>query len=83
MVYDNMVTTMKVQETTKQELEKYREYKNESFDEILKKLLYIADTAKHEPHLSKQAIQDIEAARKRIKKGNYYTENEARKILGV
>ncbi len=78
-----MVTTIKLQEKTKGELEKFREYKNESYEEIVRKLVYIAETAKTEPHLSKQTILDIEAARDRFKRGEYYTESEAKKILGI
>ena len=78
-----MYTTIKLQMQTKGDLEKYREYANETYEEILRKLLYIADTAKLEPHLSKKTIFDIEAARKRIRSGSYYTEAEAKKILGL
>ena len=38
---------------------------------------------KKDPKLSKESIQGIEAARKRMNKGHYYTEEEAKKILGL
>ena len=78
-----MVTTIKLQEKTKSNLDKYREYRNETYEELVRKLIYIADTAKLEPHLSKQTILDIEAARERIKKGQYYTEADVKKMLGL
>ncbi len=78
-----MVTTIKLMEKTKENLNEFREYKNESYEEIVKKLIYIAETTKKEPVLSKKTIEAIEAARKRISSGEFYTEDEARKILGL
>jgi predicted transcriptional regulator len=76
-------TTIKINKETKAEIDRYREYKNESYDEVLRKLLYIVKSIKKDPDLSKEAIQAIEAARKRMNKGHYYTEEEAKKILGL
>ena len=77
------VTTIKIHKETKAEIDKFREYKNESYDELLRKLLFIVKSIKKDPELSKEAIQSIEAARKRMDKGHYYTEEEAKKILGL
>ena len=76
-------TTIKVSGNTKGELDKLRVYKNESYDELLRKLLHIAKLAEVEPKLSQKTIKEIKEARERIKKGEFYTEKEARKILGV
>ena len=76
-------TTIKIHEDTKIELDTFREYKNESYDEVLKKLLFIAKTCKTEPKLSKETVEAIERARERIKKGKFLTEAEARKRLGL
>ena len=75
-------TTIKVHEDTKVQLNQFREYKNESYDEVIRKMLYIAKKAKTRPELSKEAIIAIEKARKRIKAGNFVSEEEARKRLG-
>ncbi len=75
-------TTIKVHGNTKHQLDQFREYKNESYDELIKKMIYIAKKAKTQPELSKEAIESIEKARKRIKDGNFVTEEEARKRLG-
>ncbi len=75
-------TTIKVHEDTKLQLDKFREYKNESYDEIIKKMIYILKKIKTQPELSKEAVIAIEKARKRIKEGNFVTEEEARKRLG-
>ena len=76
------VTTIKIQGKTKTQLDKFREYKNESYDEVIKKMIYIAKNVKNQPELSKETIEAIEKSRKRIRSGNFVTEEEARKRLG-
>jgi len=76
-------TTIKVREDTKQELNRFRQYKNESYDEIIKKMIYIAKTIKKQPKLSRETIEDIERSRKRIREGKFLTEEEAKKKLGL
>ena len=77
------VTTIKVNQATKSELDKFREYKNESYEEVIQKILFIAKNAATEPELSREAIEAIEKARERIRKGNFLTEAEAKKRLGL
>jgi predicted transcriptional regulator len=77
------VTTIKIHKETKAEIDQFREYKNESYDEVLKKLIYIVKKIKKEPELSKETLKAIEAARERIKKGHFVTEEEAKKRLGL
>ncbi|MBN2459288.1 hypothetical protein JXB28_03300 [Candidatus Woesearchaeota archaeon] len=76
-------TTIKVHDDTKSELDSFREYKNESYDEVIKKVLYIAKNVKDKPELSKETVEAIEKARERIRKGKFVTEAEARKRLGL
>jgi len=76
-------TTIKIHKETKAEIDQFREYKNESYDEVLKKLIYIVRKIKKEPELSKETLKAIEAARERIKKGHFVTEEEAKKRLGL
>jgi len=75
-------TTIKIYGNTKQELDQFREYKNESYDEVIKKMIYIIRKARTQPELSKEAVIAIEKARKRIKSGKFVTEEEAKKRLG-
>ena len=76
-------TTIKIHIDTKTQLDKFREYKNESYDEVIKKVVFIAKTCDTEPELSKETIKAIEAARKRMDKGQFVTLEEARKKLGL
>lgn len=78
-----METTIRLNTITKQELDKFKQYKNESYNELIKKLIYIAKICENEPRLSQKTIKEIKQARERIKKGKFYTEAEAKKILGL
>lgn len=78
-----METTIRLNFETKEELDKFRQYKNESYNELIRKLLFIAKMCEKEPKLSQKNIQEIKEARERIKSGELYTEEEAKKILGL
>ena len=75
-------TTIKLYGNTKRQLDKFKEYKNESYDEVINKMIFIANKAKTNPELSRETVIAIDNARKRIKAGNFLTEEEARKRLG-
>lgn len=78
-----METTIRINPKTKSELDSFRQYKNESYDELVRKLLHIAKMCEREPRLSQKTIKEIKEARENIKKGEFYTEQEAKKILGL
>ena len=78
-----MSTTIKIHNETKTQLDKYREYKNESYDEVVKKVVYIVKTAKKDPKLSRETIDAIEKARERMKRGRFLTGEEVKKRLGM
>ena len=75
-------TTIKLHGKTKRQLDKFRKYKNESYNEVINKMIFIANNAKTNPELSKETVIAIDNARKRIKAGNFVTEEEAKKRLG-
>jgi len=76
-------TTIKIHQNTKSQLDRFREYKNESYDELIKKMVYIVKIGKTNPELSAETINAIEKARDRIKRGRFLTEEEAKKRLGL
>jgi len=78
-----METTIRLNQTTKVELDTFKQYKSESYDELVRKLIYLAKMCEKKPELSQKTILEIKEARKRIKKGEFYTETEAKKILGL
>jgi len=78
-----METTIRLNQNTKLELNNFKQYKNESYDELLKKLIHIAKMCEKQPRLSQKTILEIQQAREKIKNGEFYTEEEAKKILGL
>lgn len=76
-------TTIKLQERTKEAIDTFREHKNESYDEVLQKIIFIVKNVKKDPELSKETVDAIEKARERIRKGQYITEAQAKKRLGL
>lgn len=78
-----METTIRLNQETKTELDRFRQYKNESYDELIRKMIHIMKTCEKEPKLSQKTIQEIKEAREKIKRGEFYTEEEAKKILGL
>ncbi len=78
-----METTIRLNVRTKQELDKFKQYKNESYNELVRKLIYIAKLCEDKPKLSQKTVKEINEARERVKKGEFYTESEAKKILGL
>ena len=85
MVYCGIMkaTTIKVHEDTKTELDTFREYKNETYDEVIRKVVFIAKNVKNEPELSRETVEAIERARERMRKGKFLTEEEARNRLNL
>ncbi len=78
-----METTIRLNPKTKYELDGFRQYKNESYDELVRKLIYLAKMCEEQPELSQQTMIEIKQARENIKNGEFYTEEEAKKILGL
>jgi len=78
-----METTIRLNNSTKEQLDSFKQYKSESYDELVRKLIYLAKMCEKKPELSQKTIIEIREARERIKSGNFYTEAEAKKILGL
>jgi hypothetical protein len=76
-------TTIKIHQNTKLGLDHFREYKNESYDEVIKKMLFILKNVETNPKLSKETLKAVNAARARITSGKFLTEKEAKKRLGL
>jgi len=69
---EQKITTMKVLEETKRRLEKLREHKRESYDDILRKILYVLNVARDEPEKARRILERIDELRRR------WLEEEAR-----
>ena len=77
------ICTIKLRPNTKRVLDSFREYRNESYEEILDKIVFVAKTAEKNPKLSQKTVREIEAARERIRNGSFYDEAAVKKTLGL
>ncbi len=78
-----MESTIRINQKTKSELDQFKQYKSESYDELVRKLIYLAKTCEKEPKISQKVVREIKIAREKIKQGDFYSEEEAKKILGL
>ena len=83
MYTKTMETTIRLNQTTKQQLNEFKQYKSESYDELVRKLIHLAKICEKDPRLSQKSMLEIKQARENIKRGEFYTEEEAKKILGL
>ena len=78
-----MQTTIKVRKETKAELDTFREHPNESYDQVLRKVMFVALRSDDDPRLSQETVRRIKKARKEIAQGKYLTNDELKKRLGL
>ena len=60
------ITTIKLSDETKLRIEKLREQKGESYDDILRKILYILNAARESPDKAKRILEKISELRTRM-----------------
>jgi len=61
----NKITTVKLLAETKKRLEKLREHKRETYDDIIRKMLYVLSIVKIEPDKAREILDKIDELRKR------------------
>lgn len=59
------VTTIKLEKETKQRLDKLREHSRETYDELIKKILYVLNVSREEPNKAKGILEFIDEKRSR------------------
>lgn len=60
------ITTVKLQKETKERLEKLRESSRESYDDILRKILYTLNLTREDPVRAKRFLERVDELRKRM-----------------
>ena len=60
------ITTLKLSEETKNRIEKLKEHRKESYDDILKKILYVLNTLREEPEKARRILEKISEIRNRM-----------------
>ncbi len=66
----NNITTIKIEKETKQRLDKLKEYSRETYDEILKKMLFILNTIRKDPEKAEEILNKIDLTIKSREKYN-------------
>jgi hypothetical protein len=74
-------TTIKIDKETKQRLEKLREFKKESYDELLRKILGILNVVKVEPDRARTILDRIDETRALIQARELEEKIKKEKIL--
>lgn len=65
MAETRKTTTIKIEKETKLRLDKLKEYEKESYNEIIKKILYLLNLFRKNPILGNKALNRIDKAIKR------------------
>lgn len=81
--YTMSATTIKIRPETKHELDRLREYKSESYDDVIKKVVCIARKSEKEPELSQELLESIRKARERIRHAGFIKDEDAKRRLGL
>ena len=76
-----MVTTIQLEENTKEKLAGLKVYPGESYNQVIIRLINLSE--EEIEILDEETIKDIEEAMEDIKAGRVYTHEEAKKELGI
>jgi len=76
-----MVTSIQLENKTKSKLNKMKIFPKESYDDVVNKLINIAED--DEGVLSKSTIKDLEEALDDVKKGRLLSHSQVKKKLGL
>lgn len=66
-IKESKITTIKIRKETKERIDHLKEYERETYDEIIKKLLYILNTARTSPESARNILMNIDLKLKRKK----------------
>ena len=75
--------TLKLDPEMESRLKKLKDYKNESYVDVIKKVVFVANPKMNKFELSKKDLKDIKKAREQIKRGEFFTSAEVKKRLGL
>jgi len=70
MAEGKKITTIKLQTETKSRIDRLKEHDKESYEETLKKILYILNTLRKKPELAQKILTNID---RNIKRKQRYT----------
>jgi len=78
------LTSIQINKSTLNRLKNFKDYRRETYDELLNKLMKIVEViSKKEPELKEEVINDIEEARREIKEGKGISTKQLIRELGI
>ncbi|MCD6247526.1 MAG: hypothetical protein J7J87_03815 [Candidatus Diapherotrites archaeon] len=78
------ITTIQIQKSLKRELDSLREYKRETYADVIKKLIErFKEQEESELELSEEALKAIKEAREDVRKGKVYSTEQIKETLGL
>lgn len=78
------LTSIQIEKSTLSRLKKFKEYKRETYDELISRLMkIIAALSRKEPELREEIIEEIEEARKEMRDGKGISTKQLIKELGL
>lgn len=84
MINLNKLTSIQIEKSTLSKLKSFKEYRRETYDELINKLMKIIEAlSKREPELKEEVIQEIEEARKEIREGKGISTKQLVRELGL
>lgn len=60
------ITTLKIEKETKERLERLREHKRETYDDIIRKILFVLNMVRDDPNKARAILEFIDEKRKRM-----------------
>lgn len=76
MKKDKDITTIKLTKETKMRLDKLRESYNESYEDIIRKILYVLNVTRDDPFKAKRILERISELRERLLEAKKKEEEE-------
>jgi hypothetical protein len=83
MAEKDKISTIKLRELTKERVHKLKEYKNESYDEIINKILDILNACKSDPERARKILYKINIKRLKLKRTGHYTDQELKQKFNL
>lgn len=79
----NNLTSIQLQKKTLSKLKEFRDYRRETYDELLNKLMRIIEALEKKPMLKKEVIEEVEEARREFREGKGISTAQLVKELGI
>jgi len=77
------LTSIQLNKKTLNKLKEFKDYRRETYDEILNKLMKIIEALEKKPMLKKEIIEEVEEARKELREGKGISTAQLIKELGI